>query len=146
MSPSRQERRRDQKKKMQPASSKTPTNRIKIPLCYPGECTKECDYRTFGKENDFHDYDEILKKYLLLSHGEKRELPDGEASSIEIFSRVFCPPDTMVAYEKEVQKQAESFFKEIHLECDEFGGGAGFFFARATITKRGKRKNTVDDT
>ncbi|MFA4826277.1 MAG: hypothetical protein WC593_14085 [Methanoregula sp.] len=106
---------------------------IKLPLCYPDECTIDCQYKTFGKENGFHEYDEILKKYLLLSHAEKTAIPDENNSSIVVFSKVFCPPDTMVTFENEVRKHMELFFEEISIGYNEFGSGAGFFSACATI-------------
>jgi hypothetical protein len=132
---SRQEKRRVDKKKMNKPvqeSSNFPGMK-KIPICNPSACDIDCSYKTFGKENQSHEYDEILKKYVLISHVEKTEDDDDNSASIEVFSKVFCPPDAMYDYENEVMNQIEKFFEEINNEYDEFGYGIGFFSASAYI-------------
>jgi len=105
----------------------------KITLCNPCKCKTDCNYKTFGKDNPFHGYDEILKKYPLISHIEKTEYPLKNFFSIEVFSKVFCPPCTLFDHEDEVLNQIDKFFQEIGVECDDEGFGRGFFSASASI-------------
>jgi hypothetical protein len=135
MSLSRQEKRRADKKKMNkpPQESSNFQGLKKLPICNPNACDIDCSYKTFGKENQSHEYDEILKKYALISHVEKTEDDDDNSSTIEVFSKVFCPPDAMYDYENDVMDQMGKFFKEINIEYDEWGGGLGFFSATAFI-------------
>jgi hypothetical protein len=105
----------------------------KLSLCNPGKCKIDCKYKTFGKDNTYHEYDEILKKYPLISHIEKTEYPLKNFYSIEVFSKVFCPPGTLYDHEDEVLNQIDRFFQEIGVECDDEGFGIGFFSASGSI-------------
>ncbi len=105
----------------------------RLTLCNPAKCKSDCQYKTFGTENAFHEYDEILKKYPLISHIEKTEYPEKNFYSLEVFSKVFCPPYAVFDHEEEVLNQIDRFFQEIGVVCDDEGFGRGFFSATASV-------------
>jgi len=135
MTLSRQERRRADKKKMnRPAREPTGSPGMKrLPICNPDACEEDCEHRNFGKEDRFPDHDEVLKKYVLVSHIEKTGNPGENSHTIEVFSKLFCPPETMDGFRDAVMDQIEQVFDEIGIEPEEEGTGEGFFSARARV-------------
>lgn len=105
----------------------------RLTLCTPETCKADCPLKMFGKENAFHGYDTILKKYPLISHVERTDYPEKNFYSLEVFSKVFCPPGTVFDHEEEVLTQIDHFFQEIGVVCDDEGFGRGFFSASASV-------------
>jgi hypothetical protein len=132
MASSRQERRRQEKKKMKskPAIFEK-KNDIKI--CDPINCIENCPIKEFEQEDCQRDYTEYVKKYSLIHHVEKGK-PDEDGSYIvEAFSKVICPPDRMYELENDVVKQFDQFFEEIGIIADEYSFGDGFFVSSAFV-------------
>ena len=135
MTLSRQERRRAGKKKMnRPANDPAaPPGAQRLPVCNPSACNEVCEHRNFGKEGRLPGYDELLEKYVLVSHIEKTDTPRENSTTIEVFSKLFCPPETMDDFRDAVMDQLEQVFDELEIEPEEAGTGDGFFSARARI-------------
>lgn len=108
-------------------------DKIDSAFCHPTDCEVNCECKSFGEQDQFHEYDEILQKYSLLHHVEKMEFPEDGFYSIEVFSKRFCPPDRMYDFEDDVMDQIDNFFKEIGMEYEDYGYGMGFFSASASI-------------
>jgi hypothetical protein len=104
-----------------------------LKICDPNVCSENCPLKEFNQDDCQRDYEEIVKKYSLIHHVEKSEFDEDGDYTVEVFSKVFCPPDSMYTYEKDVMNQFDQFFLELGISNDETGFAEGFFTSTAFV-------------